>query len=71
MTPSAIKPVTFRFVAQHLNHCATTVPCCQAVQNFNENESTEETPAKANHCADTPPEAMSLVCVCVCMYHYT
>jgi len=23
MTPSGIEPVTFRFVAQHLNHCAT------------------------------------------------
>ena len=26
MTPSEIEPVTFRFVAQHLNHCATAVP---------------------------------------------
>ena len=26
MTPSAIEPTTFRFVAQHLNHCATAVP---------------------------------------------
>ena len=24
MTPSGIEPATFRFVAQHLNHCATT-----------------------------------------------
>ena len=23
MTPSGIEPATFRFVAQHLNHCAT------------------------------------------------
>ena len=23
MTPSGIEPVNFRFVAQHLNHCAT------------------------------------------------
>jgi hypothetical protein len=23
MTPSGIEPVTFRFVAQHRNHCAT------------------------------------------------
>ena len=26
MTPSGIEPVTFQFVAQHLNHCATVVP---------------------------------------------
>jgi hypothetical protein len=29
MTPSGIKPATFRFIAQHLNHCAT------AVQHYN------------------------------------
>jgi hypothetical protein len=23
LTPSGIEPTTFRFVAQHLNHCAT------------------------------------------------
>jgi len=26
MTPAGIKPATFRFVAQHLKHCATAVP---------------------------------------------
>ena len=26
MTPSGIEPATFRFVAQHHNHCATAVP---------------------------------------------
>ena len=26
MTPSGIEPATFRFVAQHLNHCANAVP---------------------------------------------
>jgi len=25
MTPAGIKPATFGFVAQHLNHCATAV----------------------------------------------
>jgi len=25
LTPAGIEPATFRFVAQHLNHCAT--PC--------------------------------------------
>jgi hypothetical protein len=25
MIPSGIEPATFRFVAQHLNHCATAV----------------------------------------------
>jgi len=26
MTPFGIEPATLRFVAQHLNHCATAVP---------------------------------------------
>jgi len=26
ITPAGIEPPTFRFVAQHLNHCATAVP---------------------------------------------
>ena len=26
LIPAGIKPATFRFVAQHLNHCATAVP---------------------------------------------
>jgi len=26
MTPAGIEPVTFRFIAQHLNHCATMIP---------------------------------------------
>ena len=25
-TPAGIEPATFRFIAQHLNHCATAVP---------------------------------------------
>ena len=26
LTPAGIEPAVFRFVAQHLNHCATAVP---------------------------------------------
>jgi len=26
LTPAGIEPATIRFVAQHLNHCATAVP---------------------------------------------
>jgi len=26
LSPAGIEPATFRFVAQHLNHCATAVP---------------------------------------------
>jgi len=25
LTPAGVEPATFRFVAQHLNHCATAV----------------------------------------------
>ena len=28
MTPAGIEPATFRFLAQHLNHCATAIPYC-------------------------------------------
>ena len=32
MTPSGIEPATFRFVAQHLNHCATAVQGLRSTQ---------------------------------------
>ena len=37
MTPAGIEPATFRFVAQHLNHCATAVPhrsCTSSYQYY-------------------------------------
>ena len=34
MTPAGIEPATFRFVAQHLNHCATAVPIIYCVHNI-------------------------------------
>ena len=44
LTPAGIKPATLQFVAQYLNHCATTVPntvlkqweiaCCTVVYFF-------------------------------------
>ena len=33
MTPSGIEPATFRFVAQHLNHCAT-VPIFEMISEI-------------------------------------
>ena len=38
MTPSGIEPATFRFVAQHLNHCATAVP----VEDSNSGKNSDE-----------------------------
>jgi hypothetical protein len=36
MTPSGIEPVTFRFVAQYLNHCATiSGPQCSVIIQIN------------------------------------
>jgi hypothetical protein len=29
LTPAGIEPASFRFVAQHLNHCAIAVPTSQ------------------------------------------
>jgi len=43
MTPAGIEPATFRFVARHLNHCATAVPS----QN------------KINYTISSPPEQHS------------
>ena len=34
LTPAGIEPATFRFVAQHLNHCATAVPCVDIGRGF-------------------------------------
>jgi len=35
MTPAGIEPATFRFIAQHLNHCATAVPQINGYGNEN------------------------------------
>jgi len=37
---SGIEPATFRFVAQHLNHCATAVPTgiTEEIQTFQEKQ---------------------------------
>ena len=39
MTPDGIEKATFRFVAQHLNHCTTAVPVCMSVFGFYNDES--------------------------------
>jgi len=34
LTPAGIEPATYRFVAQHLNHCAATVPNLNEYQKY-------------------------------------
>jgi len=34
LTPAGIEPATFRFAAQHLNHCATAVPNRNEYQEY-------------------------------------
>jgi len=34
VTPVGIEPATFRFVAQHINHCATAVPKITKMQFY-------------------------------------
>jgi len=38
MTPAGIEPVTFQFVAQHLNHCATTTVDCMCTIILSKNK---------------------------------
>jgi len=38
LTPSGIEPATFRFVTQHLNHCATAVPLIVWWENMRERD---------------------------------
>ena len=48
MTPAGIEPATFRFVAQHLNHCATAVPYpLESTTNFIFHHSFTRTPLSA------------------------
>ena len=34
MTPAGIEPATFRFVVQHLNHCAKAVPSLNYIKLY-------------------------------------
>jgi len=35
LTPAGIEPATFRFVAQHFNHCANAVPSYSLITSWN------------------------------------
>ena len=48
LTPAGIEPATFRFVAQHLNHCATAVPREVVLGRYNSREDVNNTRAHYN-----------------------
>ena len=49
MTPAGIEPAAFRFVAQHLNHCATAVPGKLGIQTNTSLRVTKKCPAYGLH----------------------
>jgi len=62
MTPAGIEPATSRFVAQHLNHCATAVPLWPKYLNIiNHDQTSFRYLISVYRC----------VCVCVCVYSYS
>ena len=56
MTPAGIEPLTFQFVAQHLNHCATTVPFIPSTfVNLNPKLTFHSSKCKLSKCIDDIP----------------
>ena len=61
MTASGIEPTTFRFVAQHLNHCATAVPpvLCKRTRNWHSIQLFAILGAFLSPCTKTPHSDMA------------
>jgi len=74
LTPVGIEPATFRFVAQHLNHCAAAVPPRQYIHSQNKHFQNTRT-LKSNLTANRPQYAhlfwMSLYCETTNFYTHT
>jgi len=71
MTPSGIEPATFRFVVQHLNHCATAVPNAHVLNTNHEMYCLPGSPTFLygdNNDSDSNEDgyAAPQICVCVC-----
>jgi hypothetical protein len=72
MTPPGIEPATFRFVVQHLNHCATAVPNTHVLNTHQEMYSLPCSPtfrygATTDNDGNEDGYATSPLCVCVCV----
>ena len=69
MTPSGIEPENFRFVAQHLNHCAAAVPLILWSPKFNYRIHQGPPPPEPVSIHSNPPHPTSWISISILSSH--